>query len=178
MKLVKKTLGVLYILITWNCMLIYFRYDVSCLFFKIVSAYHSSETPHGKSDLIVENLLLIGSVLGATLRLGMGSFWVAWAVFGILIVFVAMLAICQLLIMRFKSESYCSELIILSGIDGSDHEFLTNVFYFGWVSRDWCMFTNPQIHSCNSFQCLGIVRITNLVIGSSIIQDAMSATNL
>jgi hypothetical protein len=52
-------------------------------------------------------------------------------VFGILIVFVAMLAICQLLIMRFKSESYCSELIILSGIDGSDHEFLTNVFYFG-----------------------------------------------
>jgi hypothetical protein len=40
------------------------------------------------------------------------------------------------------------------------------------------MFTNPQIHSCNSFQCLGIVGITNLVIGSRIIQDAMSATNL
>ena len=127
MKLVKKTLGVLYILITWNWMLISFRYDVSCLFFKIVSAYHSSETPHGKSDLIVENLLLIGSVLGATLRLVKDGFWVAWTVFGTLIVFVAMLAICQFLIMRYKSKSYSSELIFLSGID----------WQRAWVLK-WC----------------------------------------
>jgi hypothetical protein len=41
-----------------------------------------------------------------------------------------------------------------------------------------CLFTNSQIHFCDSFQCLGIIIITNPAIGISIIQNAMFATTL